>query len=70
MQNKANLARAKMNASSTITKDYENKCPRRPHGKQSQTKPIRGKANVKMAKLCFSQCRTPTPQSQRDAAPA
>jgi len=40
MQNKANFKNDEMNVSSIFTKDYENKCPCRPDGKQSQTKPI------------------------------
>ncbi len=66
-KNKANLIRAKMNASSTMAKDYKNKCPCRPQGKQSQTKPIKAKVNVKMSKSYFSQRRPRRSQLPRKA---
>jgi hypothetical protein len=40
LENKANLAKPKMNASSVATKDYEKRCTFRVEQKQSQSKPI------------------------------
>jgi len=40
LQNKANFKKAQMNVNSLMIKDYENERLRRPHGKQSQSKPI------------------------------
>jgi hypothetical protein len=50
MQNKANFKKAEMNVSYYLQKDYENKCIRRPMGKQTQTKPI--SLPTKWGKLC------------------
>jgi len=38
-----------------LTKDYEEKPPLPRQSKQSQTKPISGKANVKMGKIFWTQ---------------
>ena len=53
------LQRGRINVSSVLTRDYEEKTRFAGGSKQSQTKPISGKANAKMGKVYFSLRRTP-----------
>jgi hypothetical protein len=62
------LQRRRINVSSVLTRDYEEKTRFASESKQTQTNPISGKANAKMGKVYFSLRRTP-PTFVREGLP-